>query len=1227
MNRQTRTTQIPYHAEVYEARCLLAVAGIAAEVGYVQSGDAEIRLTWQNPSEFTAADYEIWVDQEFSDGLRNRKVYYRSDVSSSTYTYTLGHRLSAGDYTVWIRAKHEAGFTPWANGVFRVDGGDATIPRPSRPEIAAFREGQGSAGQRGSEGGIAWQGDASLYDIWVGRRDGDGRVSEHAAIENVPKQSITLRELALAADKEGRPAFGELLSDTGLSQLVSGTYEFYVRGVNGAVDASGDWVGKGPWSQRFVFEYQRLEGADAVPENLRGSQELRFKVQWDPVPDAELYLVNLWKGPDYSSNQPVNVRIHGSQYIHGDFGYLSNIGDFDVAPGDEVFVRVRAIGSEGMLEDLRPGNFASVTINIPAVVNASDLGTPRITGPEKTTSSMEPVIRWDRVANADSYDVWFSSLESRQRLFYASGISTNHLHLTSSVLAGVSDPPEQSNEFGPSGFSEGRYRVWIRARHSHLGITGNWTDSYDFEIDRSQVKAWDLSNDVAAQDKPLYSPNLVVPYWIDGKEHVLVSNGRGESFGASVLALYRTDDDGGVSRPVGIRLGEQTPSLLFPDLAVGRNVADLAMYGDHHLLVLSRGSNELRLVDLKAWKVVSTLDLTVGAGGVEPDVMDLEVLSNGQILIGANRSNRLRVVDVGDDSELREIRVPEADDDQEGFSLAGGRAVQISAIDNIDGTFTVFMATPAERGIAIAKYNPQQLTLQPARESNGGLLPVISRSPFSSPYVGGIVFHAESINGDKTFYLSTDRNGFLTWIDVETFDHGFIDLVPFIDGASRDVTSGEYRDPNDAEVDPTRLVQIDGNHVAITNNRSRSLILKFQVSDGILQALSAVSTNAGYGAAFATESSRLYATSQSKSILATRLTYVNSEATWGIASVSNTVLSDPIIRASVDPEAINIQYQTSGRSRLTNQSQSDGIVPTKLELFTPSGFAYRDRGGPPTTVVVQDSQQTFLSTHLTLAGADEDGDQHYLGIVNITNVAEPILHSVYAVPETFNWHSVDFRDEQVAVLDRLGGRMLLVKGWQDATSSTAEVISFADRLPSSFGQTRSGKVRMLEDGTNVVLHDTVPDKVFTIFESGATSDVDYVPRVHANHASQWINDLHVLDEDRVLAVSWDAKILILNVRTGVYETIRRLDDDENVELKLFGVLETAYRNGVLSVSSPGAGVVADFQIEKRNDAVGYDVQLIRVTDAPNVVSTLLNDSGRWIVESDRVRYFPWPASL
>ena len=175
-----------------------------------------------------------------------------------------------------------------------------------------------------------------------------------------------------------------------------------------------------------------------------------------------------------------------------------------------------------------------------------------------------------------------------------------------------------------------------------------------------------------------------------------------------------------------------------------------------------------------------------------------------------NRSNRLRVFGVDTHGNVSEKVVAGASETTPGFSLIHGRAVQVSAAMRADGQFTIFLATPAVSGIVTAVYAPDTMTLQTTSTEDTAIATPISRSVSASPYIGGRVLSVSSpsTNSTGTYYLSTDRNGSLTWINTDDFTFGFLDLVSSIPDASRDPEAANYRDPHDNLIDPIQILSL-----------------------------------------------------------------------------------------------------------------------------------------------------------------------------------------------------------------------------------------------------------------------------------------------------------------------------------------------------------------------------------------------------------------------------------
>ena len=1229
--------------DVLEPRCLLAITGLEAEIITTDGhAFATVDIHWNDDELTLPAEYDVWLDQVVSESAVNSKVYFASEVTQTAgpSTHSIAQNLEPGNYRVWVRRQNSFQRSAWVSHRFEVDNdGDSStaivLPVPAHPEVTVIREGQGAAGQAISEGGIGWIGNSALYDVWLGQRDVSGTLTEYAQIRNVPQRSVTLNALALAAQQPGRPHFSDIGFQDALAQLETGDYEFFVRGVNGASDSDGRWIGRGPWSRGISFSFYRIEGSDAIPENLRVTHEVRPSVEWDPVPYAESYLVSFWKGPDYSNHRPHSFRVHGTKFLAGS-GQIST-GDLtkSISPGDEFFVRVRAVGSEGMLEGFRAGNYAFATISVPNTLSAAQLGRPVIGGPAQVSADAMPVLRWEHAMHAATYDIWFTSLQTQRRMLLVTGITDDVLHLNDTVFFRHADPPANGqHEFlANTGLPDGKYRFWVRAQNPAASAGGRWSRSYDFTVDSSKVSTLELFDASVPETTPLVSPNLIEEYEHGGQKYLLITNGLVESFSASVLSRYALDENGIPIRPVVTDPVAGVSRLQFPDLSVGANVADMSFLDEHRLVVLSRSSNDLRIIDLARWEVISEYDLKPGAGGRVPDAMDMEILDNGQILVVFNRSNRLRVIDVDATGQLFEVSVPGSSLSDQGFVLPDGRAMQVSAVAAADHEFNVFLATPQISGVVLMTYDSDARELRRATNASG-TVPHIRRSEFAAPFVGGRVFSVTSGSGSKgTFYLSTDRNGFLTWVNADTLSFGFVDLVPFVDGATRDPVSKEFRDPDDNHVDPSRIIDLGDNNIAILNNRSPSvsLSLSLDADDGL--AIDGSSTlGEAYGGAVVSSSSgsRLYTTAGGgfelnrgvHTIAVTELNYDSIHQVWTGGEQNLVVVAEPAGRAAVAGKS-RILLEVVGRGRSLVFGTTDNMFESmfRIEHVKDENSLLGDGRDPSGIYSDPASGRLYTAVHSFEQNANGIDSHHFLSIVEITDPALPVLHAEYSVAADLRWYSVDMSADRVIIVDRLNATTVTVSDWQTPNAATTSIVNFGERHPGNYGRIRSGRLRTLADGTDVVLHDTTPDKVFSVFKSGDLLTDTPVATVHTNTVGQWIFDVHVFDQDRVIAVTWDAQMLILNVRTGVFESIHQLDGLVDLNLNLFGVRETAYHDGILSVSSPAAGIVAEFQVEPFTAGIGHNVTLSSIIDAPDVMNTLLTDSGRWVIEATRVRYF------
>lgn len=1235
--RSRRRRRMRFHSQPLESRCLLSVSDVSVDVQPRADGGSW-SVSWVESDAQEDARYDVWLDQNVTATQRVPRIVHLQDLALPTRSFDSERVLQPGNYTVYLRRTTASTTGRWVHTDFQVDDDNnhltpLNIETPERPEITTLRQGQGAAGQKTSEGAITWNGDAGLYDVWLGIRQPDSDAERVALIRNVPGPFITLRHLAQAQNPNRTVFFSELNSED--AQLPTGEYSIYVRGVNGATDDNGEWIGRGRWSAGLDFSFHRIEGSTAVPDNLQWTNEIRPMISWNTVPHAEHYLVSLWKGPDYRNHRPVSFRVFGTQLHMGDNGSTAIIPSIE--PGDEIYVRVRAVGSEGMLEGLRPGNFAAGVITIPEELAGTDIAVPEITGPLRTSPDTEPVLRWAHSQHAATYDVWFTSLQTGKRMFLATGISGQQFHLSPEALENHSDRTagELTEYTERKGLADGRYRFWVRGRNPAADSPGAWSQSFDFTVERRSAVSLSLVNSDHPADTPLVAPNLIESYSRDGRRFVLISNGLGESFGASSLARFELDDDDTPFRPVVFNPHLQTHTLEFPDLPVGSNVTDLAWVDEHRLLVLSRSSNDIRLIDVAQWRLLSEYDLASGSPEGNPDVMDMEILANGQVLIVANRSARIRVLQIAADHRLVEVDVPESSRDDQGFKLPDGRAMQISSVALPNDEFRLFLATPTVHGVIAFDYVPA--TGQFRRVLDDAQSPlVISRNRLSGPHLGGRIKAVPVEGGSpRTFYLSTDRNGFMTWVDVVTLESGFLDLVDYLPDATRDPSDASYRNPDDSSIDPTRIVDVDADHIAVLSERERGVLLRLTTDQrGPVSVSGSAVLDLGYGGTVFSRGddlqllytsrglrsravgSHLLHNAGSHLLVSTLLTRSSASQPWAPHAVATTPLARPVNHATpIRDDKFLVRYADRKQIIQYDQSKQEFLLADLPTQFTDTktGRVWADYG---TQVgAFSEGNKDYVAFRVAEAGVAEP-TEFFVIVLDVTDGNEPIIRSLHRMNSDFRVMYLHMDSDRMVLLDRLRGRMQTIHGWQKSESSS-DVYEFHARHPIGFGTSRNGRVVMFPDGNRVVLHDTDPNRVFTVFQEG-TAETHSVPTVHAHNTGQWINDMRYFDADRMIAVTWDARVIIFNVRTGQYELVRQLGSPDSRDLNFYGVRDIDYRDGVLAVSSPGTGLTAQFLISAYASGTGFDVQLTRVFPTKDVVTTLLNSEAQWAVQSTQL---------
>ncbi len=84
------------------------------------------------------------------------------------------------------------------------------------------------------------------------------------------------------------------------------------------------------------------------------------------------------------------------------------------------------------------------------------LAAPQIVSPTGTITDSTPVVTWEAVDTATTYDLWISDVESREVLVQKQGLTT-----TSYTLADT------------EALNLGRLRIWARANFADGSTTGN----------------------------------------------------------------------------------------------------------------------------------------------------------------------------------------------------------------------------------------------------------------------------------------------------------------------------------------------------------------------------------------------------------------------------------------------------------------------------------------------------------------------------------------------------------------------------------------------------------------------------------------------------------------------------------------------------------------------------------------------------------------------------------
>ena len=630
---------------------------------------------------------------------------------------------------------------------------------------------------------------------------------------------------------------------------------------------------------------------------------------------------------------------------------------------------------------------------------------------------------------------------------------------------------------------------------------------------------------------------------------------------------------------------------------------------------LSRGSAELHHVDLSSWQVTSTLSLTAGGSDQFDDAINLEVLDNGQVLVVFNRYDRLRVFEVtGNSSQITEVDVRSSAAAAQGFDLPLGRGVQLSAVAQAAGKYRLFMATPGIHAVTVHDYDPIARTLVVVRDTTSAEI-VISRSRFSNPFYGG---HLKT-PGTQTFYFSTDRNGFLTWVNTQTLQSGFIDLADALPDVSRNSLDAGFANPNDNSFDSVRVIDVDDSHIAVLNNRQASVLLRLEANpDGVVTvAGTSVLPPAVGGSAVTVESGiKLIGTivgsfspnMQTSGLVVNHLQTRDAAGTLESTGFDEVITAIPVLQIATIQDNLVVEY--SGEARSLIQVGTNG---TRLqEIPLPTSFRSADSTeftlSVGATFTYQDTVTGKSYRMVTAKRADTiDRSNQHLLILNISDIQNIQLVGHYDVQQLARIRTGTASANEIILLDRLGGEMLTIANWQTPQNAEISVYQFHQERIREFGESRPAHVVIMPDGTRVTMHDTTPDRGVSVFDADKPMRDQQLARFHANNTGSFSFDLQVFDQDRLVAVTYSGEVVIQNIRTGIIEADQHLSDTDGVAVNVAATENFSYRSGTLLVNTPSTQTVGVYHVDHNGAAA--PASPLRVFRLADVVMTAVDSSG------------------
>lgn len=244
----------------------------------------------------------------------------------------------------------------------------------------------------------------------------------------------------------------------------------------------------------------------------------------------------------------------------------------------------------------------------------------------------------------------------------------------------------------------------------------------------------------------------------------------------TLLAITGSGESGGTGWLY--RLDATTLTPIGDPINVGVNASDLKTVGQY-LVVSSRGSSDLHLIDLAAWREIDRIASV-------NEAISITALPNNRFAVVGIRSDRVQLLSVAGG---RFALVQEA-------GLAG---ISYDLTASVDGT-RLYVNLPVTQQVQVL----DAATLATVRFYNTG----------GAPSYGGL-----SIGN---YYIATDRDGVMRFINTTTHAITTIDIAPLLGLNPANVPL--------RGIDPKDFIVVGPNRVLLVNDRQDSLLLDLNLT-------------------------------------------------------------------------------------------------------------------------------------------------------------------------------------------------------------------------------------------------------------------------------------------------------------------------------------------------------------------------------------------------------------